>query len=56
MHPASGGFWTAQVVEFFLGQLAESGLSQLTGLSSASVTFAQSEAQSLFGVKTDKVS
>jgi hypothetical protein len=30
MHPASGGFWTVQVVDFSLGQLAEFGLSRLT--------------------------
>jgi hypothetical protein len=31
-HPASGGFWTAQVVDFSLGQLAELDLTRLTKL------------------------
>jgi hypothetical protein len=32
MQPASGGFWTAQVVDFSLGQVAEIDLSHLTEL------------------------
>jgi hypothetical protein len=34
MHPASGGFWAIQVVDFFLGQLTELDLTRLARLCS----------------------